>query len=257
MKTLLAILLAVPSLALAQSRGYTEDLTDSAEALEEALDLVNRTGGNCAAALASPLRHAIDTLDSIRNGTTEWRLNEVASELSMLSTYGKRGVCPRDVNEPMGMANAVFARARTKNPEDGRRRDHRRRGGNDERRPPPPPVVVVRDCGTGEDAGCQMQRNGDWAMDRDVFAGVFASLKGQRSDLTRLDMCKSMFARNAMTAKQLGMVLELFNSDLLRLDAAKVAAPRVVNPQHALGLSEKFRSGLLQRDFTDLMAQQQ
>lgn len=120
--------------------------------------------------------------------------------------------------------------------------------------PPPPPVA--RDCGTPADAGCEMQRGGHWAMDRDTFNGLLQSLRGNSSDLTKADMCRAVLGNNWITAKQLGLVLDFFSSDLIRLDVAKVAAPHTVNPQHALGLSSKFRSSLLQADFTRLMADQ-
>lgn len=120
--------------------------------------------------------------------------------------------------------------------------------------PPPPPVA--RDCGTPADAGCAMQRNGRFAMDRDTWLGFFGSVQANNSDLTKADMCKSVLAANYVTAKQLGLLLDLFNSDLVRFDVAKLAAPHTVNPQHALGLASKFRSGLIQNDFTKLMAEQ-
>ncbi len=121
----------------------------------------------------------------------------------------------------------------------------------------PPPPAAARDCGTGDDPGCTMSRGrGGWAMDRDSFNGFYNSLRATPSDLTKADMCRSVLAANYVTAKQLGMVLELFNSDLTRLDVAKLAAPHTVNPMHALGLSTKFRSSLIAADFTKLMSEQ-
>jgi hypothetical protein len=121
---------------------------------------------------------------------------------------------------------------------------------------PAPTPMAPRDCGTGQDPGCSMQRAAHWAMDGETFSGFYQSQKSTSSDLARADMCRSVLGNNWITAKQLGMLLELFNSDLVRLDVAKVAAPHTVNPQHALGLTSKFRSSLLQRDFTALMSQQ-
>lgn len=122
--------------------------------------------------------------------------------------------------------------------------------------PLPPPPVVARDCGTGDDSGCTMQREGRWPMDRDTFNGFLGSLRATPSDLVRAEMCKAVLANNFLTAKQLGMVLELFNSDLIRLDAAKLAARHTVDPLHALGLTSKFRSSMLQADFARLMSEQ-
>ena len=127
-------------------------------------------------------------------------------------------------------------------------------GGGPQAQQPPPPAT--RDCGTGEDVGCTMQRGRAWAMDRDSFNGFYATLRSNNSDLSRADMCRSVLDNNWVTAKQLGMILELFNSDLIRLDVAKLAAPHTVNPMHALGLAGKFRSALIGADFTRLMSEQ-
>lgn len=122
--------------------------------------------------------------------------------------------------------------------------------------PPPPPPPLARDCGLPGDAGCMMARHGQYPMDATVFNGFLASLRATNSELSRYDMCRSVLANNWITAKQLGVVFDLFNSELTKFDVAKLAAPRTVNPQHALGLSAKFRSSLMQADFTKLMAEQ-
>jgi hypothetical protein len=122
--------------------------------------------------------------------------------------------------------------------------------------PPPPPVPVARDCGTGQDPGCTLSRGGGYAMDAITFQGLITAMRANRGDLIRRDTATSILAHNYLTAIQLGLILDLFSSDLLKLDVAKVAAPRVVNPSHALGLVVKFRSSLLQRDYTTLISAQ-
>ena len=67
---------------------------------------------------------------------------------------------------------------------------------------------------------------------------------------------KSTVASQYLTAMQLERLLRAFNSDLSKLDAAKAAAPRLVNPSHALGLAQLFNSSLSQQDFTRTIAAQ-
>lgn len=129
--------------------------------------------------------------------------------------------------------------------------------------PPPPspgpgsvPPMQRRDCGTGSDPGCTMVRNGAWAMDGMAFQGVVAALRANPNELLRRDMVATVFESNAVTAIQLGILLDQFNNELTRLEVAKLAAEHVVNPLHALGLASKFRNGLLARDFTQVMASQ-
>jgi hypothetical protein len=94
-------------------------------------------------------------------------------------------------------------------------------------------------------------------MDRATFEGFIGSLRSTPSDLTKADMSKSVLASNYLTAKQLAVVMDQFNSDLVRLDVAKFAAPHVTDPMHALGLASKFRSSLNASEFTKVMAAQQ
>ncbi len=129
---------------------------------------------------------------------------------------------------------------------------------------PPPPVMpmlpvpppVVRDCGTGEDAGCSMVRNGITPMDRDTFLGMMTALKANRSEFTRAEMAINIVNTSGLTAKQLGLVMDLFSSEFTKMDLVKKVVARLVNPQHALGLSVKFNSSFNQGDFTKLMTQQ-
>ena len=122
--------------------------------------------------------------------------------------------------------------------------------------PPPPPPPNARDCGTGADPGCTVQRNGLWAMDRAAFEGFLTSLRAARGEFARGDIASSVLSRNAVTAMQLGIVLDQFASEFRKMEVAKVAAPRVVNPQAAVGLSAKFSSTFNQREFVELMSRQ-
>jgi hypothetical protein len=129
-------------------------------------------------------------------------------------------------------------------------------------RPPPPPppgqpYQQARDCGTGpQDQGCMMSRNGLWAMDGATWGGFYAALRGQNNEIVRQQMCRDMLRNQALTALQLGMVMDLFNNELTRLDVAKGAASRVVNPMHALGWSSKFRNSILAQDYVSVMSAQ-
>lgn len=115
---------------------------------------------------------------------------------------------------------------------------------------------AFRDCGTGEDPGCTMRREGQFAMDAETFSGVLKSLKSTANELTREEMAEKMFRRNYLTAKQFGQVLDLFKNELTRLDVAKNAAPHVVNPQHALGFSSKWKNSLTGDEYIELMTAQ-
>ncbi|MBM4776684.1 MAG: hypothetical protein GQE15_03185 [Archangiaceae bacterium] len=124
--------------------------------------------------------------------------------------------------------------------------------------PPPPPVVLRRDCGTGpNDPGCLMVRDGRFAMDAATYQGFLSAMRANRSEMMRGSMASSMLEQNSLTAAQLEPMLDLFNSEMMKLDFAMRAAPKLVNPQHAIGFSSKFRSSMNQTAYTQTMAQQQ
>lgn len=115
---------------------------------------------------------------------------------------------------------------------------------------------AFRDCGTNQDPGCTMQRNGHYAMDAETFSGFMHSLKSTRNELTREEMVEKVMKRAFLTAKQFGLVLDQFQNEITRLDVAKTAAPRVVNPQHALGFSSKWRNSISAEEYVELITEQ-
>ena len=124
--------------------------------------------------------------------------------------------------------------------------------------PPPPPGNAMRDCGTGpQDPGCGMRRNGLWAMDANAWVGFYASLRANPNELVRNSMVQQTLMSQAITAAQLGLLMDLFVNELTRLEMAKFCATRVVNPMHAIGLSAKFRNSLLAQEYVTVMGRQQ
>jgi len=120
-----------------------------------------------------------------------------------------------------------------------------------------PPQQQARDCGTGpQDVGCSMQRNGRWAMDAMAWNGLVVALRGTMNEITREQMMQQMLSNQGLTAMQLGMLLDLFNNEITRLDVAKYCASRVVNPQHAYGLTTKWQNSILGQEFVQVMAAQ-
>lgn len=125
---------------------------------------------------------------------------------------------------------------------------------------PPAPAPVesaFRDCGTGRDPGCTMTRDGKYAMDADVWNGFYQSLKSQPNEITREEMTEKMLKKNYLTAKQMGLLLDLFPNEITRLDVAKFSASHVVNPQHALGFSSKWDNSISAGEYTELISEQQ
>lgn len=123
--------------------------------------------------------------------------------------------------------------------------------------PGPGPGYGARDCGTGpNDPGCGMQRNGRWAMDGVTWNGVHSSLRGQSNEILRRDMLRTLVANQALTALQFGALLDLFDNEIYRMEIARIGAPLVVNPSHAIGFSNKFSNSFYARDFVTLMSQQ-
>ncbi|MBZ4329903.1 DUF4476 domain-containing protein [Corallococcus interemptor] len=112
-----------------------------------------------------------------------------------------------------------------------------------------------RDCGTRSDEGCTMRRDGQYPMDASTWRGFYQSLKSENNEIVRQEKAEKMLKRVYLTAVQFGMVLDLFNNEITRLEVAKEAAPHVVDPQHALGFSSKWRNSISGSEYTDIITQ--
>lgn len=114
----------------------------------------------------------------------------------------------------------------------------------------PPPTK--RDCGTGmDDPGCNLRRGGEYPLDKAAFMPIVELLTKERMELNRYDMTKNLLGKRLVTARQLGLVLDLFQSELNRLDVAKSLLGNVVDPSSAVALANKFDSSLNRQDFVE------
>jgi hypothetical protein len=118
-------------------------------------------------------------------------------------------------------------------------------------------VFVIYDNDTREELGRKetsftFGSTEDPVMDADTYDAFLAQLGDSRTDFNRLDIVKSFVASSKINAKQLGPVLDSFTNELLRLDAAKAALPRVTNPSAALVHANKFRNSLLADEYRGL-----
>ncbi|RKG76995.1 DUF4476 domain-containing protein [Corallococcus exercitus] len=120
---------------------------------------------------------------------------------------------------------------------------------------PMPSEPAFRDCGVNSDEGCTTRRDGQLPMDASTWRGFYQSLKSENNELVRQEKAEKMLKRVYLTAAQFGMVLDLFNNEITRLEVAKVTAPHVVDPQHALGFSSKWRNSISGSEYTDIITE--
>lgn len=120
----------------------------------------------------------------------------------------------------------------------------------------PIPTIMQRDCGTGNDPGCNQNRGGVLPMDRGTFQGLMASLQNTPSEISREQMVGNVLVNNGITAMQLGQVLDQFRSEVSKMNVARKAAPRTSDPGNAIGHSVKFRSSINQTEYVKLMSAQ-
>jgi hypothetical protein len=123
--------------------------------------------------------------------------------------------------------------------------------------PSPPPQPTARDCGTGPgDAGCYESRNGQWAMDRDTWAGLQANVSSTPNELSKRDMIAGMLQNAYVTAQQFMWLLDQFSNELTRMELARTVASHVVDPRRALVYGPRFRNSFTREEFVRLMSQQ-
>jgi hypothetical protein len=170
--------------------------------------------------------------------------------------HGHRGHT-EEVDMHMGMPGAQMnMKVKVKQDTRHMREDRHDRDDRHDRRRDRDRSSLGRDCGTGEDSGCTMKRNGKYPMDAEEFRGLLHALKTNDNEISRFEIAEAALRSSLLTAKQLGPILELFENEIYRFDVAKIAAPRLVNPSHALGHSSKFHNSIYAADYTKLMTSQ-
>src|SRR5439155_16852265 len=96
---------------------------------------------------------------------------------------------------------------------------------------------------------------GPVAMNDVAFATFLGAVQGNAFDNAKADMVRNASRKNWFTAAQLGQLLDAFVMENSKLDAAKAAVPKLVDPANAYGLAQKFTFSTNQAAFTALLAQ--
>ena len=221
MKTLMLSML-LPLTAFAGSKG-------ALRALEDLQDVVADSDAECGKKLGKKL----DALAAdVEDGVSKRKLREQVREVNDFA----EDRCPKKL---AGKVRRALESVTGGEDEDDERRSRRKSRDDDEedeapvRRPAPP-------------------ANG--AMDDVSFRGLVSALSSNANEYTKLDLLKNAVSAQKLTAAQLGPVLDQFQNEFLKLDAAKAAVPRLVDPQHALVHAGKFRNSFIAADYSKLLA---
>lgn len=237
MKTFLVWVL-LPLSAFAGSKG-------ALRALEEVQDVVADSDADCSKRLGKKLEALASDVD---DGVSPRKLREQVREVRSFA----EDKCPKKLAGKVRRALEAVSGAED---DDDDRRSRRRHADDDDEDDAPTPrrrAPAARDCGTGEDPGCNLP--GPAPMDSVSFRGLVSSLSATPNEFSKLDLVRNAVGSQRLTAQQLGPLLDAFQNELIRLDAAKAAAPRLVDPQHALVHSGKWRNSLLAADFSKLLS---
>ena len=123
--------------------------------------------------------------------------------------------------------------------------------------PPPGNIAQSRECMGSDDPACGMSRNGLTVMAPASFNEFVGSLRKTMNEITRHEMATRVFSKMLLSAKQYGIVLDLFTNEITRLEVAKELGGRLANPQSALGFGSKWQNSILGQEYTEMMADQQ
>lgn len=125
----------------------------------------------------------------------------------------------------------------------------------------PAPVIVApvvqRDCGTGPDPGCNQSRDGAYPMDAATYRGLLESARATANEITKSEMIITSLGSQYVTARQFVAFLDLFRNELTKMDVARAAAPKVVDPSRALSYGPRIVNSITRQEFVELIGQQQ
>ena len=226
---IISLLVLLPLTAFAGGKG-------ALRALEEAQDAAADSEAECAKKLGRKLE---SLAGDVEDGLSSRKLKNQVRELRTFA----EDRCPKKLAAKVKRALEKVMDGDDDDEDEDDRSSRRRRSGDDDGQLPP------RDCGTGQDPGCV----GD-AMDGVAFRGLVSSLKSNSNEYTKLDLLRNSVGSQRVTAAQLGPMLDQFQNEYLKLDAAKAVVPRLVDPSHALGHATKFRNSFIAADYSKLLS---
>lgn len=218
MKTLMLVSL-LPLTVFAGSKG-------ALRALEEVQDVVADSDAEC----SKKLGRKLDALASeVEDGASKRKVRAQVREVNDFA----EDRCPKKL---AGKVRRALESVAGGDDDDDDRRSSRRRSRDD------------------DDEGEAPAPRATGAMDDVSFRGLVSSLSANANEYTKLDLVKNAVSAQRLTAAQLGPVLDQFQNEFLKLDAARAAVPRLVDPQHALVHAGKFRNSFIAADYSKLLA---
>ena len=90
-------------------------------------------------------------------------------------------------------------------------------------------------------------------MDDETFAAYLESIKEEIFSDDKLDYLRQTSRKNYFTCEQLGQILDLFDFSDDKLEAVRILKPRIVDPENAFMLKNKFTFDSDRKKFLDIM----
>ena len=90
-------------------------------------------------------------------------------------------------------------------------------------------------------------------MDDETFAQYLQSIKEQTFSDEKLEYLRITSKKNYFTCQQLGQILDLFDFSDDKLEAVRILKPRIVDPENAFLIRDKFTFDSDKQKFLDIM----
>ena len=111
-------------------------------------------------------------------------------------------------------------------------------------------------CWNRQDSGCMKTRNGYYCADARTINQLVATVKAEPNEYSKLEIVKAASRGHYFTTMQVGMVIDGFRNELIKVDAVEIMAPRVVDPENGWAIKQRFRNSLVGDDAVELMTAQ-
>ncbi len=239
--TVLAVV--VMSLVGIEVQAAPQAIEDALEEVREALEAGRRDGDRCRDKALGSIKDARGDVEDLLRGGSAKDLERAVESIERAHAAAS-SACGVGVGRRLRAARRAIQEAQsgpTRARGEGWGGDEGGGRAGGERRERAESKAAV-DCWDDQDPGCQFIKEGQGPMEKAAWAGFIEGLRASQPNVfTMEEYLKAALGQQRLTARQLGVIVTEFRPHVFSmLDAVKICAPRLVDPQNGQSIVPLF-----------------